>query len=188
MRLVLFVFPVAIALGYLVGGRLGNLASASFRWPILGLAGIGLQFLPLAGAPGYVALVGSFVLLLAVAGVNWRLPGFVLVLAGMWLNFLVITVNEGMPVTRGALIASGQAETLDELRTSAGSKHHLATEDDRLIFLGDAIGLPPPVRQAVSVGDVLAYTGASWFIIIGMRRSRRAAAGARRAGTVRAGS
>lgn len=170
MRLVLLAFPLAIGLGYLLGGRLRNLGGVRFRHAWAGLAGVGLQFLPLGGTLGSLVLFASFALLLLVAVANWRLPGFALVVAGLCLNFLVIAVNQGMPVTREAIVASGQAATLDDLRDGGGSKHHLATADDDLLFLADRFGVPAPVKQAVSVGDVLAYAGAMWFLVAGMRR------------------
>jgi hypothetical protein len=173
MRLVLFTFPIAILAGYLLGGRLGNLASTSFRYGWVGLVGVALQFLPLEGTLGYLSLVGSLLLLLFVASANWRLPGFVLILAGLWLNFIVITVNEGMPVTKEAVVASGQASTLEDLHASGGSKHHIATDDDTLLILADRIAIPAPVKQAVSVGDFVAYAGAMWFVVEGMRRRER---------------
>ena len=169
MRLVLFALPLAIGLGYLLGGRLRNVGGIRIRHGWAGLAGVGLQILPVRGTAGSLVLIASFVLLLFVAGVNWRLPGFGLVVVGLCLNFLVIAVNQGMPVTREALVASGQAETLDDLR-GAGAKHHLATSDDDLLFLADRIAIPAPVRQAISVGDVVAYAGAMWFVVAGMRR------------------
>jgi hypothetical protein len=169
MRLVALTIPVAILVGYLAGGRLGNLANVRFRWPVCGLAGIALQFAPVAGTGGTLLLVGSFLFLFVAAGVNRRLPGFALILVGLWLNFVVITINEGMPVTRNALIRSGQANTLSELRSGADTKHHLASEEDAMVFLGDAIPIPPPVHQAVSLGDLLTYSGAMWFVIRGMR-------------------
>jgi hypothetical protein len=169
MRLVVLTIPVAILVGYLAGGRLGNLANVPFRWPVSGLAGIALQFAPVAGTGGTVLLVGSFLFLFVAAGVNRRLPGFALILVGLWLNFVVITINEGMPVTRHALTASGQANTLSELQSGADTKHHLASDQDALVFLGDAIPIPPPVHQAVSLGDLLTYSGAMWFVIRGMR-------------------
>jgi hypothetical protein len=169
MRLVVLTIPVAILVGYLAGGRLGNLANVPFRWPVSGLAGIALQFAPVAGTGGTLLLVGSFLFLFVAAGVNRRLPGFALILVGLWLNFVVITINEGMPVTRHTLVASGQANTLSDLRSGADTKHHLASDEDALVFLGDAIPIPPPVRQAVSLGDLLTYAGAMWFVIRGMR-------------------
>jgi hypothetical protein len=170
MRLVLFAFPLAIGLGYLLGGRLRNLAGTRFRHAWAGLAGVGFQFLPLDGTAGYLALMTSFVLLLFVAAVNRRLPGFVLVLIGLCLNFLVIAVNEGMPVTREAILSSGQAETLDDLQEAGGSKHHLAGPGDDLLILADRMGIPAPVEQAVSVGDLVACAGVMWFVALGMRR------------------
>jgi len=170
MRLVLLAFPLAIGLGYLLGGRLRNLGGTRFRHAWAGVAGVALQFLPAGGTLGSIVLVASFALLLMVAIANWRLSGFALVVAGLCLNFLVIAVNQGMPVTREAVIASGQADTLGDLRDDGGSKHHLATADDELLFLADRFGVPAPVKQAVSIGDVLAYAGAMWFIVAGMRR------------------
>jgi hypothetical protein len=170
MRLVAFAFPLAIALGYALGGRLRHLADVRFRHAWAGLAGVGLQVVPAEGTAGSVVLLASFALLLVVAVANRRLAGFPLVIAGLCLNLLVIGVNQGMPVTRDAIVASGQSDTLDDIRDDGGAKHHLATEDDDLVFLGDAIGIPPPVRQAISVGDVAAYAGAMWFVVAGMRR------------------
>jgi hypothetical protein len=169
VRLVVFTFPLAILAGYLLGGRLGRLGGVKFRHGWAGLLGVILQFLPIGGEPGYLLLAASFLLLLFVSSANWRLPGFLLVLVGLWMNFLVIAVNEGMPVTREAIVASGQADTLDDIRDAGGTKHHLATPEDDLVFLGDRIAIPAPVEQAVSIGDIVAYAGAMWFVVAGMR-------------------
>jgi hypothetical protein len=103
--------------------------------------------------------------------VNRRLPGFALVVVGLCLNFLVIAVNQGMPVTREALEGSGQLDTLHELETDGGAKHHLAGPGDDLLILADRIALPPPISQAISVGDIVAYAGVIWFVAAGMRRN-----------------
>jgi len=181
MRLLLFAIPLALVVGLLLGGRLSNVADTSFRCPLAGIAGVALQFVPVGGTAGTLILTLSFVFLFVAVGVNWRLPGFVLLLVGLWLNFVVITVNQGMPVTRHAIVASGQAETLSGLKALQSPKHHLATEDDRMLFLGDVVPLGPPVKQAVSVGDLVAYAGAMWFIVASMRR--RSPAQATDAGT-----
>jgi hypothetical protein len=172
MRLLLFTLVPAVLIGLAAGGRIGNIAETRFRWPLAGLAGIVLQFLPVKGALGSVVLTLSFVLLFVAAGVNWRLPGFVLILVGLWLNFVVITVNEGMPVTARAVVASGQADTLDDFAKLDSPKHHLANDQDQLLFLGDVIAIGAPVDRAVSVGDLFAYGGAMWFIVASMRRRR----------------
>ena len=172
MRLALFVFAAALLIGLAAGGRPARLAEVRFRWPLLGLAGIALQLVPVSGSTGRILLIASFVLLFVVCIANVRQPGFALILAGLSLNFVVIAVNAGMPVTAHALTASGQQGTRTDLLHNGGSKHHLATSSDRLVFLGDAIPIGPPIRQAVSVGDLLAYAGAGWFIVSGMRRKR----------------
>lgn len=161
----------SILLGYVTGGRLGNLAETRFRLPWVGATAVVLQFIPIGGPAGDLVLTLSFVLLLVVAGANVRLPGFALILVGLGMNFAVITVNHGMPVTREAIVASGQADTLAELRTLDSPKHHLRTAQDRLVLLADVIAIPPPVRQAVSVGDLASIVGAMWFVIGAMQRS-----------------
>ena len=45
------------------------------------------------------------------------------------------------------------------------AKHHVATNDDVLRFLGDAIPIPP-LRVVLSIGDVLLYAGIAWFVVI----------------------
>jgi hypothetical protein len=170
MRLALLALGGAVLVGLLTGGRPSRLAEVRFRWPILGLAGVALQLIPASGTLGVFLLLGSFVLLGLTVAMNVRLPGFPLILAGLALNFLVIAVNGGMPVTANALVASGQQGTLEDLVEHGGAKHHLATGADDLVVLADAIPLGAPVRQAVSVGDILAYSGAAWFIVRGMRR------------------
>lgn len=170
MRLVLFTFPLAIGLGYLLGGRLRNLGGTHLRFAWAGLVGVLLQFAPTGGRAGYLALVGSFLFLLLVCAANVGRPGFALVLIGLGMNFVVIAANEGMPVTREAIVDSGQAETIEGIDVQGGTKHHLASDEDVLLFLADRIPVPAPVRQAVSVGDIVAYAGAMWFVVAGMRR------------------
>jgi len=170
MRLILTSIPLAVVVGYLLGGRLKGLASASLRWPVVALAGVGLQFFPAEGTPGYIALLASFACLIAFAVANTRQPGFVLIYVGLALNLTVIAINQGMPVTRSALVSSGQRETLTELRKEPSAKHHLANERDSLLFLADVIPVPPPVAQAISIGDIAAHFGVAWFVIRGMQR------------------
>ena len=67
---------------------------------------------------------------------------------------------------------SDQIQELEFLIEHGGAKHHLATEDDTLMFLADVIPLPSPIRQAVSAGDVVTYAGVAYVIVVGMRRRR----------------
>ena len=170
LRLLGISLVAAVVIGLLAGGRLSNLAENRFRWGWVGMAGVILQFVPISGAAGDLVLTVSFVCLFVVCLANWRLPGFVLILCGLWMNFVVITVNQGMPVTREAIVASGQADTLAELRALESPKHHLKGPQDQLMVLGDIIGIGPPIRQAVSLGDLAALAGVAWVVIGAMRR------------------
>jgi hypothetical protein len=170
MRLVLTTFALALAVGYLRGGRLSNVVGMHVRWAPAAMIGLAMQFAPVPGKILPLAmLLASFVLLTVFAAMNIRLVGFPLIALGICCNFLVIAVDRGMPVTRQALTASGQESTLRLLTEEGGAKHHLATPADELLFLGDVISLGP-IRQAVSIGDLLTYGGVTWLIVAAMRR------------------
>jgi hypothetical protein len=173
MRLILLTVLVALGVGLLTGGSLRDFPTIKTRWWWLALAGVAMQFVTGGGTLERTLLLGSFVALLAYVIANIRAPGFPLVLIGLLLNLSVIAANQGMPVTRHALEASGQGDTVGELATNGdGQKHYLVVEGDgtRLLVLGDVIALGAPVRQAVSVGDIFVHLGIAWFIVVAMRR------------------
>jgi hypothetical protein len=168
---------IAVAIGYLTGGRLKNLGGYILKWWPLALGGLLLQLVPYPESfPDWVAiaaLLASFAMLLVFAWVNRRKAGFVIILFGLALNTLVIAVNQGMPVTHEALVNSDQEDLLQYLIEHGGAKHHLATDDDKLLALGDVIGIPKPFGQAISIGDVFVYLGLI-VAIAGAMRGRSA--------------
>jgi Family of unknown function (DUF5317) len=176
MKLTLATVALAMLAGIMIGGRPTTFAKVTIRWPWLAPLGLGLQVLPVPGRVLPLALLYlSFVLLFAFAVANLRVAGFALILVGLCSNFLVIAVNGGMPVTRHALIASGQQDTLSLLVHDGGAKHHLASDSDILTPLADTIPIPWGIDQAVSVGDVATYLGLMTMIIWSMRRRSRPA-------------
>jgi hypothetical protein len=168
------VLLLAVAIGFAAGGRLSGLAILRVDWAPLAVVGVALQFLPESGPWSFALLVASFVLLAAFVVKNLSTPGFALVLVGLSMNFAVIALNRGMPVTERALVQSGQQETLGALIRDGGAKHHLAGDADRLLFLADVTPIPPPVSQIVSAGDIVAYAGLGYVIVAAMRRARGA--------------
>jgi Family of unknown function (DUF5317) len=174
MKLIVGALVIAIILGYLFGGRLSNLANLRIRWAPLAIVGLVLQVINPPGRWPLAMLIGSFVLLFVFALVNRHVLGFWLILIGVSLNFLVIGLNSGMPVSRQALSASGQEDTIADLtdRQDSYVKHHLAGDDEELLFLGDVIGLPSPIGQAISVGDIFTYGGVVVVVVAGMRRRK----------------
>ena len=177
MRLILLVVIGAIIAGYLSGGSLREFPTVRTRWWWLALAGVAMQLVTGGGTLETLLLLASFVVLLVYVAANLRAPGYALILLGLLLNFAVIAANQGMPVTREALVASGQTDTLPELASNAeGQKHFLAGDGTRLLVLGDVIALGSPIRQAVSIGDILVHLGIGWFIVMAMRRRDRSPA------------
>lgn len=174
MRFVAGVLLLAVAVGFAARGRLSGLAGLHVAWAPLAAVGLLLQwFTPGGNVWPFACLMVSFVLLGVFAARNLKVPGFALILAGVSMNFLVIALNHGMPVTENALVRSGQQATLTELVRDGGVKHHLSSPDDRLLFLADVTPIPPPIAQIVSVGDILAYAGLGYVIVAAMRRGRR---------------
>jgi uncharacterized protein DUF5317 len=176
--MVLFISAIAlaIALGYVFGGRLKGLGELRVRWWGLALGGLALQFVPLPEGSGGTDLIvrtavlaASYALLLSFGVMNLKLPGMPLVLLGLAANFVVIAANGGMPVSAAALRNSGQAELISQLREAGADKHHLMSDDDVLTPLGDGIGVPKPIGQAISIGDAFQYAGLMWLAIAAMR-------------------
>jgi Family of unknown function (DUF5317) len=176
MTLLVSILAISVLTALLAGRGFRGFPDEPIRWGWVALAGLSVQFVPIHGARAWLVLVGSFAVLLAFVAANVRVPGFFLLLVGIALNLVVITVNQGMPVTRAALDTSDQVSTIDELRDGVSAKHHLADADTLLTPLSDAIGIPRPIGQAVSVGDLCMYAGVAWYVVASMRPRRRAVA------------
>lgn len=176
MILFVVVIGLAVVLGYLLGGRLGAFDNFRLRWWGLILIGLAIQFMPLPEGEGgtdlvvrTAALAVSYTLLVTFAIANLRVPGMPLLLIGIAANFLVIVANGGMPVSESALIDSGYGNDVGAMLQEGLDKHHLMGEDDVLTFLADVIGIPNPIGQAISIGDVFVYLGLAWLIVAAMR-------------------
>lgn len=175
VRLLFGVFAVAILLGYAFGGRLSGFDSARARLWWLALIGLALQGIPVdSHGAAMTLLMVSYLTLAVFAAVNIRSAGFALLLVGLALNWLVIAVNWGMPVSGTALTRSGQSDVLHLLESEGGVKHHLATSEDTAMFLADVIPLGGPLGQVVSAGDILVYAGIGWYVVSMMNGPRAA--------------
>ena len=167
------VLAIGLLLGWGLGGALRNLALVEVRlWQVFPAA-LALQVVPLPESSylPFVVLVVSYVFLIGVTTLNWRLRGFPLILVGLVLNAVPIFINQGMPVSAEAVVAAGGS--VDEVPRGPGSKHHLSTGEDDLTSLGDVIAVRAPFRAVVSVGDLLMYSGAAVFLTGAMLASPR---------------
>lgn len=108
-----------------------------------------------------VYLIGMYFL-----WINRHHYGFLLILAGVFLNFLVMALNGGrMPVSEAAAMIL-DPYYIDVLKNGVYAKHTLLTESTRLAFLGDVIPLtnPYPKIRVISMGDVFMSIGVFLFI------------------------
>jgi hypothetical protein len=167
VMLILIVIGLAVCVGFAAGGSLRPFERFRVYWWGVALAGLALQGVPLTSGisrpVGTVTLLGSYVLLGSFAWVNRRLPAVWLVMVGLALNFLVIGVNNGMPVSAGALEVSGASA--EDLASEGTLKHHLLGPGDTLTPLGDVIGIPPPIGAVISIGDVTLYAGIAILVV-----------------------
>ena len=163
MPFTLAVLALAVALGYVRGGRLRRVADAPLHWAWLLLLGLSLQvlvdigaargFVQTASLGGWLLLFASQLLVLVWVLRNAHLPGMALVALGLVLNAAVIAANGAMPVSPEALTALGA-----EQGATPTGKHTLLTEETRLPWLADILPLPP-LRSIISVGDIVLAAG-----------------------------
>ena len=178
MFLLLGAVVAGVAIGFVVGGSLRHLAEVRFRWWGLAFLAAGLQLIPVPSGEerwiGAALLMASFACLIAFMALNIRLPGLWLVAVGFALNLLVIGFNGGMPVRDSALAAAyreGYPDQRRELLAGGQTKHHLERPDDELMALADVIPVGAPIRQVLSVGDIVWLVGTVW-VVAGLMRPR----------------
>ena len=182
MRFLLIVAVGAVVIGYLRGGRLGNLSRVPLRLlAVFGLA-LGIEvvlgFVP--GAARLPMLAASYALAAAGIWLLWRTSwaratpwvgvAVVLIALGWAMNAAPIAANGGMPVSRDAMRIAGIDDrpdvTADDFR-----KHVEATPAASLLVLGDVIPIPG-LGIVVSAGDVVLAAGIGLLLIAAMQPPR----------------
>lgn len=166
---------VAVVVALLRGGRFERLGHLSIRLAPLIVIGLVIQILifsPILGSHlsrSQIALVYelSMILIWGTLVLNWRLPGVPLMALGVFLNWLVITLNGGfMPASQEALLQAGFVNRA----MMTGDQHYnntiLIDANTRLPFLADVMAIPAalPLSNVFSVGDVLLATGTAWLL------------------------
>jgi hypothetical protein len=183
--MITFVFAALVAgiAAALRGGSLKALADTQFGWLWLLFAGLAVQLTAqiwspdwLEGAAGAAVIVVSNLLVGAFVVANRRIPGMLLIGAGLALNVIVIGANGAMPVSASAARSAG----VEPPELGVGDvEHELLDDDTNLPWLGDVLSFPG-IPGVFSVGDVvlalgvgqLVYRRATWN-----KRPRRTATG-----------
>ena len=173
MLLLLSLIVIAVAVGFLRGGSLSRIGERPLELWWLALVGLVLQAVPMPDrTAATMALLISYGVLAWFAWANRARFGFWFILLGLCANFLVVALNNGMPVSQSALERAGEAETLTLLIREGGVKHHLA-DGDSLMALADVIPVGDPYRVVLSIGDVAIYLGMAGYVVSAMGRGRR---------------
>ena len=167
-------FPVigALALGLVLGGRLGNLAELRLRASWLFLVAIALQvvafpfaFLPWRMDAGIASVLWltSYGFLIVGAFVNRRVTGVPIVALGICMNVAAVVANGGtMPVSYSAMHNAG--------RTAVTQTNSTAAADPRLEWLVDRWAAPEwiPLANVFSIGDVVIAAGSVVIVLCAM--------------------
>lgn len=165
---------ISFIVGFLRKGNLRALAQLKLKWgwifPLLLVVELAVFMFQndnkfLGQISGYIYII-VYVLGLLFLLMNRKNPGFILILIGVFLNFLVMVLNGGrMPVSveAAAVLDPGYIEALKE---SLYAKHMMLTSSSHLGFLGDVIPIsaPYPRTQIISIGDIIMNIGIFFFI------------------------
>jgi len=165
---------LGVALGYLRGGRMKNLAKIELRAEGLIVTALVLQWLTPAIAralhlPSNMAFavwLAAFALLLTCLWMNRDRPPLILAAAGVGCNMLVIALNGGMPVWPSAIRFLDPAVKIGPATLAGDPLYHLAGSTTRLSLLADAVPVPGPslLRGVIRVGDALLMLGVFWLV------------------------
>ncbi|MED4014496.1 DUF5317 domain-containing protein [Sutcliffiella cohnii] len=165
---------IAILVALFRGGRFSPFADMNLKkgwvFPILLVFQIMIFSLQnkyeLIGQYSNLSFMVVYVLGLYFLWINRNLPGFNIILFGVFLNFIVMALNGGrMPVS---LEASTVLDPyyMEALTNNLYGKHAAITDSTKLAFLGDIIPLshPYPKTRVISIGDIVMNIGAFIFI------------------------
>lgn len=174
--LMLYSIAAGLALGRLLGGRLGNLEHVRFVWWQLALGGLAVQgvifFSPvqrLVGEAGPAIYVTSTVVVLMALLRNLRLPGLTIIAVGAFLNLIPIVANGGyMPSSPEVWL---ELTGVAAVPVEGYSNVALIGPGTWFPFLGDIFMFPRPLPMATafSMGDAVIAVGAVVFLVSAMR-------------------
>ena len=195
MKFALFSAAVGFLAGLAGGGRLSALGRSGLAHGSIGVLGLVTMTLAVrAPVPNpLIWLIGAYgVMLIFVVFNARRFVGMWLIGVGLTLNATVLIVNDGTPYRLLALVDAGVIDAEAAVTTNIGAASfgmssfdtalsHVEHPGDRLVVLGDVIPVRP-LRETLSVGDILLAFGLGGVIHTAMTRTtQRGGAQSRRA-------
>jgi hypothetical protein len=167
----------AIALGYILGGRIRNLENIMLRGVYLIFISFGLELtivmcmrkgLLRIGTTTFLLDVVMYLILLIFVMLNRSNICIIIMGVGFLLNAIPIFLNGGaMPVSQEAIKIAG-------LNSNIGSEglYTIIDSSTRMWFLGDVIPISFISNFIVSIGDIFTAIGLILLIIIGMKKKK----------------
>jgi hypothetical protein len=174
--------PIGLAVGFLLGGRPGNLEQLRLRWPVLIVSALVMQVELFTGlisieprdVPGLYLISNALALLWLLR--NFRVAGMPCIALGTVSNVAAIAANGGRMPQDSALLIKARGRAFEQAVASGQTATNgvIADAHTRLLWLTDRFLLPPPFPFPVvfSVGDVLIGVGVAWLIAAGMAAPR----------------
>jgi hypothetical protein len=116
----------------------------------------------------FAVWLGTFPVMALICVVNHRVNGMLVAAAGLSLNFAVIALNMGMPVSPEAVAIAGEGARL--VIKSGDFAHVVLDATTRLPIAADVLPVAGPaiVRGVASAGDLLLVCGAAGVVASAM--------------------
>ncbi len=162
-----------IIIGFIRGGKLKYLSEFDFPFFYLIIAALLIQLsvdLVMKVIPNqtlaYMMLAISYLLMLAGLWLNRSNEFLYIVMIGVLLNFFVIALNGGMPVSFGAAKAMGISAEKFSSGLATDFKHVPMFAATKFKILADIIPTPKfyPLPAIYSVGDIFIAIGIFFFL------------------------
>lgn len=168
----------SIIIGYILKGKLQNLADIKLKYINLIFIGFIIEFgiilliqnkILTASLNTYLLDIVMYVFIFSFVILNKKNPYIVIMGIGFLLNAIAIFSNGGtMPVSQGAVEVLGFSNSVNN-----EGLYSLIGNSTRFALLGDIIPIDFIGRFIVSIGDIIAAIGMSLLIITGMKRTKK---------------
>lgn len=165
---------LGIIVGFIRGGSFDRLSKIPFKFPLLIFIALLIQislniadnFIFVSRFYAHLIMMFSYLILLSALFFNRKEFYLQIITAGVILNFLVIAINGGMPVSMKSAKLIGLNEKEFNRTIRKDFKRIAISEKTDLNFLGDIVPIPPPIPFSglFSLGDIFISIGIFLFI------------------------
>ncbi len=166
----LYIVIAALLLSLAIKKNVWNPLNTDFKWFYMIFFPFALELFVVIANPGdlsgYITSI-AYIVVAFFAVINWRIPGFLFIMAGTLSNAFVVIINGGkMPVLQKTLVLAGLPANMMD------AKHVTMGANTLLPFLADVIPINfLNLHYACSVGDLLVYTGL--FLMVYLNAKKR---------------